>query len=324
MLSREKRNDPIARLAAPSLAVRLVPSIIWRALRVHQWAKNVLVFVPLVLGGRAADADAWVACLVGFVAISTTCSGTYLINDLRDLEHDRQHHSKRWRPIPSGELAKSSAVAIAVGSVMLGITLAALLGLAALTVLLAYLVVTLAYTFFLKRIAIVDVFAIASLFTLRLVLGIAITDVRLSPWLLVFSMFTFLSLSLAKRYTEVQRIAHSRLEPAFGRGYLGTDAPLILGFGMAASLGSVLILVLYLIEDAFPSDLYVSPQYLWALPAILFLLFGRIWLQSQRDELDDDPVEFVLKDFQSLVYAGAALVAMAAALMPQLPTMLRW
>ena len=161
---------------------------------------------------------------------------------------------------------------------------------------------------------IVDVFAIALLFTLRLVFGIVITEVRVSPWLLVFSMFTFSSLSFAKRYTEVQYLAEHGNRAAPGRGYLTVDGPLILALGAAASLGAVLILILYLIEDAFPRNFYANPQYLWVLPGILFLFFGRIWLASQRSELSDDPVEFALKDRQSLLYAAVSLLTIVAAL----------
>ena len=137
---------------------------------------------------------------------------------------------------------------------------------------------------------------------------------RLSPWLLIFSMFTFLSLSLAKRYTEVQHLGDQNRVATPGRGYLIADAPLLLGLGTAASLGAVLILILYLIEDAFPRSFYANPEYLWTLPGILFLFFGRIWLVSQRKQLDDDPVEFALKDRQSLLLAAATLIAMAAAI----------
>ena len=300
-------------LSVPTAVVGRSIGLLLRSMRAHQWVKNVLVFVPLVLGGRALEPDAWIASLLGFAALNLTCSATYLINDLWDLEDDRRHRTKRWRPLANGELNQNSAVAIAAIGLTLGILLTVLLGGAAVAVLLSYLAITLSYTVFLKRIAMVDVFVIALLFTLRLVFGIIIADVRLSPWLLVFSMFSFLSLSLAKRYTEVRQLGDGHVT-ALGRGYVTVDAPLILAVGVAAALGAVLILILYLIEDAFPREFYGSPKYLWGLPGILFLFFGRIWLVSQRGELSDDPVEFALKDRQCQLYAFVALMVLIAAL----------
>jgi hypothetical protein len=159
-----------------------------------------------------------------------------------------------------------------------------------------------------------DVFILTLLFTLRLGFGIVITDVRMSSWLLVFSMFAFLSLSAAKRHTEVLRLIERRLERMPGRGYLAADAPLILAVGTAASLGAVLIMILYLIEDAFPRQFYSSPAFLWATPSILFLFFCRIWLLCQRGRLHDDPVAFALKDRTSVALGALMTVAFAAAL----------
>jgi 4-hydroxybenzoate polyprenyltransferase len=197
--------------------------------------------------------------------------------------------------------------------VSLGLSLTSLLNASATILLVTYLALTLTYTFYLKRVAILDVFVIAALFTLRLAMGVAITGVRLSPWLMVFSMFSFLSLCLAKRYTEILGLTAN--DPAAtARGYMTADAPLILALGVAAALGSILIFVLYLIEDAFPQNLYSSPYFLWAPPCILFLLFSRMWLVAQRRVLNDDPVEFVLTDPQSLGLGIAALLTIALAL----------
>lgn len=289
-----------------------LPAIV-RSLRAHQWVKNCLVFIPLVLGGKAADLNAWLAALTGFVALSLTCSATYLINDLVDVKADRLHRTKRHRPLASGHLSPSTAVLLATVGLSLGILVSISLGFAAAVALLAYLALTLCYTLLLKKVAIVDTFVIATLFTMRLVYGIAINDVRISPWLLVFSMFTFLSLCLAKRNTEVQ-LYHAAGERISGRGYVRADAPLILGLGLAAALASTTILILYLIEDAFPHNFYAHPQWLWSLPAILFLFFGRIWLVSQRSQMSDDPVEFALKDPTCLIYGAATLLAVILAL----------
>ena len=176
-----------------------------------------------------------------------------------------------------------------------------------------YVGLTLSYSFALKRIPILDVVVLAALFTLRLGLGIVLTQVRLSPWLLVFSMFVFMSLSMAKRHTEVLRMADKGLEAMHGRGYLAQDAPFTLGIGLAAMLGAVLIFILYLIEDAFPRGFYADPSALWAAPVILFLFLGRIWLLCQRGQLRDDPVAFALKDKVCLLLGWLMATTFAAA-----------
>jgi 4-hydroxybenzoate polyprenyltransferase len=289
-------NEPLAVFSNSRDAV----SVLRHSLRLHQWVKNALLFVPLVLGGKTFDNSAWIAAMLGFVALGLVASATYVVNDLWDLPSDRRHWSKRRRPLASGDLSIREGLMLAVCGLAGGFSLTAYIGGNALILLALYVVGTLSYSFAWKRVPILDVFVLASLFTLRLGFGIALADVRLSPWLLVFSMFVFGSLSMAKRHTEVLRLAERGLDSIPGRGYLRSDAPLTLGLGLASMLGAVLIMVLYLIEDAFPTGFYANPAALWAVPPILFLFLGRIWLISQRGQLNDDPVAFALKDRISL------------------------
>ena len=216
--------------------------------------------MPLVLGGKTADITAWMAALLGFAALGLAASATYLINDLWDLPSDRRHWSKRHRPLASGDLSIREGIFLATCALASGFTIAAYTGKAAVVMLALYVFVTLSYSFAWKRVPILDVFVLASLFTLRLGFGIVLSDVRLSPWLLVFSMFVFGSLSMAKRHTEVLRLAERGLDAMPGRGYVGADAPLTLGIGLASMLGAILIMVLYLIEDAFPREFYSNPS----------------------------------------------------------------
>jgi 4-hydroxybenzoate polyprenyltransferase len=288
-------------------------NILRRSLRLHQWAKNALVFAPLVLGGKAADLSAWLSALLGFFALGFVACATYIVNDLWDLPSDRRHWSKRMRPLASGDLSIRAGIGLAIAGLIIGFGLITSAGPGALAMLGLYLAVALSYSFAWKRVAILDVFILACLFTLRLGFGIVLTDVRLSSWLLVFSMFLFMSLSMAKRHTEVLRLADHGLEGTSGRGYISGDAPLTLGMGLASMFGAVLIMILYLIEDALPRGVYANPIYLWAIPFILFLFVGRIWLFAQRGQLRDDPVAFVLKDrislllglLMSIIFAGA-------------------
>lgn len=288
-------------------------SALYRSLRLHQWVKNALVFVPLVLGGMAGNMAAWSNALLGFAALGFAVSATYVINDLWDLPNDRRHWAKRSRPLASGDLSIRGGALLAAAGLVVGFGIAALIGTAELTILAVYVVASLVYSFFLKRVPILDVLVLASLFTLRLGLGIVVVDVRLSPWLLVFSMFLFLSLSMAKRHTEVLRLGERGIQAMPGRGYVAADAPLTLGLGLAAMLGAVLIFTMYLIEDAFPRELYRDPSWLWIIPSALFLFLGRVWLLSQRNELPDDPVAFALKDSACLMLGIAVIAGFGAA-----------
>jgi 4-hydroxybenzoate polyprenyltransferase len=182
------------------------------------------------------------------------------------------------------------------------------------TIILAgYAALTLTYSLRLKRVPILDVFILAALFTLRLFFGIELADVAPSPWLLVFSMFIFMSLSLSKRFTEVGRNGALGRDKVDGRGYVARDGPLLFGLGLSTAAGAVLIMVLYLINEAFGATFYRSPLLLWPVPAILFLWLGRIWLLAGRDQLDDDPIRFAIRDRVSLALGAAIVVAFLSA-----------
>jgi 4-hydroxybenzoate polyprenyltransferase len=279
-----------------------------RSLRLHQWVKNGLVFVPLVLGGVMDEPLKVAAAAVAFIALGFVASATYLINDTIDAEDDRKHWSKKHRPIASGVLPVSWAMASAAIGLGVGFALAAAVSWSAVAVLAVYLGLTLAYSFGIKRLPLFDGFVLAVLFTLRLGLGVAASGVPPSPWLFVFSMFLFISLSFAKRYTELVRTDRPGSATLAGRGYRVDDAPLVLAFGLATAIGSVIIMVLYIIEDAFRQSFYGSTQFLWGFPALIFLLICRIWLVTFRGEMHDDPVRFVIRDRHSLMLLALFVV----------------
>lgn len=282
-----------------------------KALRVHQWSKNVLVFVPLVLAGFFGDPAAWMKAGMAFLALGLIASATYLINDMWDIEDDRRHWAKRNRALASGKMAIHHAALVVPLALVAGIALGAFSGLATLAVLAAYLLLTLGYSFAFKRKPVLDAFTLAVLFTLRLVLGIVAVNAAPSPWLLVFSMFLFTSLSFAKRQTEVLRLAGKDQTFAGklpGRGYFIADAPFILAMGVANGMASIIIMVLYLTQDAMRVNFYGNPHWLWGIPAFLFLWLSRIWMLCQRGELHDDPVVFAMRDPKSLMLcAGVGL-----------------
>jgi 4-hydroxybenzoate polyprenyltransferase len=299
-------------LAPSGLAAKLK---VWRkALRLHQWAKNVLVFVPLLLAHRYRDLHADLLALTAFVAMGLVASATYLINDLSDLAADRRHAKKRRRPFASGDLPIPTGVAAVVGLLAAGFGLALAISPLLAMGLAAYAVLTLAYTFRLKRLALLDVATLGLLYTLRIVIGAEVIHAPLSIWLSTFSMFFFFSISLAKRYAEIFALsARASSGPIAGRGYRADDGPAVLALGVGASTASVLIIVIYLTDEAFPSGIYHHPNWLWVAPFVLMLWVGRVWLLAGRGELDEDPVAFALRDRFSWGLAAPLLLAFARA-----------
>ena len=274
-----------------------------RAWRMHQWLKNLLIFVPLFVGHGYGDREKIIATSLGFVALCVLASATYMINDIADLETDRLHPTRRLRPFASGSLPVAFGLISAPLIVTAALAGAYLLAPTFAVALFSYLVLTLAYSLGLKRIPLLDVFVIGLLFTLRIVMGSEVAGLGHSPWLLSFALAFFLSLALAKRHGEVLRAARVDVEEIAGRGYRGDDWPITLTFGVGAGLVSVIIMLLYMTNDAAPSGFYRQSGWLYAMPAIVSLWLMRIWLVSQRLELHDDPVVFALKDRVSLALA---------------------
>ncbi len=289
---------------------------IWlKALRAHQWSKNLLVFAPLALGGAAALHLPAILDVVGlFVCMSALASGTYLVNDLGDLKSDRRHRSKKNRPLASGAISVRAGAVAALTLIALGLVGATLISRPAAAGLAAYLVLTLAYSIRLKRSPILDVTVLGVLYSLRLLIGAAAAQTTASVWLLTFALFFFVSLSLAKRHSEIVAAKAAAQTILPGRGYLVEDGPVTLSLGISAAVASVLIVVLYLTDEAFPSGVYAHPQFLWAVPLLLHLWVSRIWLLAHRGQMDDDPVAFAVRDKTSLLVAALLALALLAAL----------
>lgn len=279
-----------------------------KSLRPHQWAKNALVFVPLILSARLTQHEPLLATVIAFVAMNLVASATYIINDLFDLADDRLHWSKSRRPLASGDLPLLTGIGTAMAGLLLGLSLAFVAGPGVAIGVLAYVAITLAYSFGLKRKPIIDGFTLASLFTLRLGIGILASGAPPSAWLLVFSMFLFASLSFAKRHTEVAGVIARGGTDVRGRGYQAVDLPLILALGVSSGMCAVFIMVLYIIEDAFKQSFYGNPLWLWSFPIVLFLFISRVWFLCQREQMHDDPVAFAVRDRPSLAL-GAILIA---------------
>lgn len=282
------------------------PLKIWaRALRVHHWSKNLLIFVPLLLAHRWFDPTAVAETLTAFILLLLVTSGSYIINDLVDLDADRHHATKRHRPIASNSLSLLSASVFPLVAIPLALGGALLLGAPFAAALAAYLVMTLAYSFRLKRVPLLDILVIAALFTLRLVMGATLLSAAVPVWLLTFSMFFFFSLATAKRHTELLLAGRGGRHSLGARGYEAADWPLTLALGTASALASLVILVLYMVDEAFRVVGYARPEVLWLATFFMAIWLGRVWLLTHRGRMLDDPVSFALRDRSSLFLALA-------------------
>ena len=285
------------------------------SLRLHQWSKNLLLLVPLVLGHQLGNLDVVLRCLAGILVLGCVASGTYILNDLADLQSDRQHATKRHRAFAAGRLSPLAGLAVGVALILGGLVAALALGPTFALGALGYVVLSVSYSMVLKRLPLFDTLTIAALFTLRLVLGVELAEVPYSAWLLCFAAFFFFSLALAKRHGEVlQAASGSGVAALARRGYMPEDWPLTLAFGVASGIASLLIIILFVADDVAPSRLYSSPAWLYVAPAAVAVWLSRIWLLAQRRELHDDPVIFALRDPVSWAVGAtaAAAVAMAA------------
>lgn len=285
-----------------------------KALRPHQWAKNALVLVPLVLSHHLGNPTSVIQALLAFVVFCLAASGVYVLNDLTDLDADRRHHRKRARPFASGEL--SLLVGWWLWPLLIGSSLVfgfLLLPLNFGIALAVYIALTFAYSFVLKSRAIIDVITLALLYTSRLVAGALAIGVVTTFWLLAFSLFFFLSLALMKRYNDVLSARDAGNTGAIsGRGYVHSDAEPVTTLGIAAGMVSVLILALY-IKDPEVSTSYATPYALWVLVPLLLFWIARVWLLVHRGLMNEDPVLFAVRDRMSWLVIAVGIVAFAVA-----------
>jgi len=283
-----------------------------RLLRPHQWAKNLLLFVPVVTAHRLTDLPVLFDVALAFIAFCAMASAIYVLNDLLDLGADRRHSTKRRRPLASGRVSIPKAIATAGGLVIFSFLISLALPLYFIGHLLLYGVMTTAYSIYFKQKLMVDVLCLAGLYTLRIAAGGAATEIPISPWLQAFSIFFFLSLAFLKRYTEIREKADSPMfEKIAGRGYMPVDLSLIQVLGPTSGYLAILVFSLY-ISSPDVMKLYPHPSFLWLICPILLYWITRIWFLGQRKQLMDDPVLFAIKD--RISYLAAAVLVFVLAL----------
>lgn len=285
-------------------------ALLAKALRAHQWIKNLLVFVPLLLAHRIFDTPALLQTLYAGLAWCLCASSVYLVNDLLDIEADRLHPSKKRRPFAAGALS-ARALPLLVPLLLLPACAIALLLLPARFgyALLLYLALSTAYSLYLKRLLIVDVLTLAGLYTLRVLSGGFATEIAVSPWLIAFSMFLFLSIAFVKRYTELRGAEAEGRADLSRRNYTLADMELLKSFGTASGYLSVLVIALYINNSNEVAVLYRHPAALWLIGPCLLYWITRIWFLAARGKLHDDPVVFAVKDPASYI-VGALILAL--------------
>lgn len=286
-----------------------------KMLRVHQWLKNILIFVPVILAHELFNGPIFIAIIAAFLAFSAAASAIYIVNDLLDLPSDRQHLKKRNRPLASGAISIpcgliTSTILLFIAAItcfVLPLEFAAVLG--------VYVLTTFAYSLFIKRKMLVDVICLAGLYSLRLLGGMAATGIEQSFWLMTFSMFFFMSLALVKRYVELANSTLMVKDKLAGRGYRPEDRDIVGQSGVASAFTAALVLALYMNNDSILIN-YQHPWMLWPLGPIVLYLNVRIWILAHRGEMDEDPVVFLATDWRSQLVISIGVICFLIAGMP--------
>jgi 4-hydroxybenzoate polyprenyltransferase len=290
-----------------------------KAIRIHQWTKNILIFIPLILGHQINQTTI-LAAFLAFISFSMCASSIYLINDLLDLSADRAHPDKKHRPLASGQLGLSWGVMLSIILVVGGICLAVELSRGFLITLIVYLFITNFYSTILKRIPIADVLVLASLYSIRLIAGSQASGVHTSTWLLSVSMFFFLSLAFMKRVSELKLLMQQHRNSTgrrnvrihdihiHGRGYIIDDLQILTSMGAASGYLAVVLYAQY-ISDSAIRVMYTTPDLLWYICPILLFWISRAWLITNRGKMHSDPVAFALRDRGSyLSFAAVGII----------------
>lgn len=308
-----------ARQAAAVTAVKasiIIEVASWRtwadALRGQHWAKNLLLFLPLALSHNLTIVPI-LRTVAGFVLYGFCASGLYILNDLLDLHSDREHPWKKQRPFAAGEISIPEGLLASLGLLCVGLGAGFLFDLQFGLALLGYAALTTLYSLYLKKIALLDVFVLSSFYSFRILAGALISSTPLSQWFLAFSLFFFLSLAMAKRYSELLHANDLIASGNSGRGYRVDDRELLLSLGIGSSFSAVVILSLY-VHSPEVRILYQSPEYLLLLCPIVLYWLSRTWLLAHRGELREDPVTLAIRDRVSYGVALASAIVIAASM----------
>lgn len=288
------------------------PKVWLRALRVHQWLKNLLLFVPLLTAFSFTSIGALAETGLAFLSFSLAASATYLLNDLWDLDADRAHPRKRLRPFASARLPILHGLAAAAGGLVVAFAMAFAVSRGFALVLAVYVVATTTYSWVLKGYVLIDVVMLSLLYTLRILAGSVAIGIATSSWLLAFSVFMFLSLALVKRCAELVSLAQNGAAATRGRDYRVTDLAVLWPLGVGAALSAAVVFGLFISVPETQAR-YGSPRLLWLVAVGLVYWLARLWIKTSRGEMHDDPLVYAIKDRGSRVTMVVMVVVVLAA-----------
>ena len=283
--------------------------ILCKQMRLYQWAKNILIFVPALTSHQILIPNVFVNCLISFFSFSMISSSIYILNDIIDLEYDRDHPNKKDRPIASNKINIKSAYILMVVCLLIGGWLALYLDSQFINILLIYIFINFLYSFYLKKIIILDIIILMTFYTLRLISGHIINNISLSPWLLAFSIFLFFSLGLLKRYIDIMLMSENNINKLVGRGYTIEDGNILMTLGVGSGLISSLVIILYTGSDEV-QQIYSSPVFLVILAPLILYWISRIWIMADRKKIKNDPITFALKDINTYIVIFLSLFTM--------------
>lgn len=268
-------------------------------IRIHQWLKNILLFIPLLASHNINNIEFIGTLIFAFISFSLVASSIYIFNDLFDIDNDRYHPVKKFRPFALGVIPLLNGFILGIILILTSFYFASLINKKFIFIILIYFIITTLYSWKLKKIAIIDCITLALLYTLRIIAGAVALSLLLSFWLLAFSIFFFLSLAFVKRYAELEMLKKQKVAKLYGRAYLSQDASLIQTMGIASGYSSILVLALYLNSDSI-QKLYKNPEIVWATVPVILFWISWIWLKAHHGDIHEDPVIFAIKDKASL------------------------
>lgn len=283
-----------------------------KLVRMHQWLKNLLLFVPLLTAFAFLDTGKVLNSIWGFFSFSLVASATYIINDILDLENDRVHPRKKTRPLASAVVPLTQALTVSATLMTCGLFLASTLSTPFFLIVVLYLILTSIYSWCLKKYVLIDVILLATLYTIRIVAGAVVTEIYTSSWLLAFSVFVFISLALVKRCSELVSLAEGGVEAASGRDYRVTDLTVLWPFGVGTAVSAVVVFGLF-INSPETTERYGTPLALWGVALGLVYWLSRLWIKTARGEMHDDPIVFAVTDRGSIVVVLSMVTMVLAA-----------
>jgi len=287
---------------------------IFKAIRMYQWVKNSLLFVPLLMSQQFNNTEALLNVIMAFISFSLLASATYIVNDLLDIQNDREHIRKKKRPLASGDLTIPSAIIISLFLFISSFAIAINVNLPFVYGLIFYLALTLLYSFKLKSYILMDTISLSLLYTTRIFVGALVINIMPSVWLIAFSMFMFLSLALVKRCSELQVLGRGEKESTPGRDYMVSDTYILASMGVTSGFVSILVVALYL-NDTQSISQYTYPELLWLVCPLLLYWIGLMWIKTFRDEMHDDPIVFSIKDRGSLLCISSVIIIIVTAIL---------